>query len=115
MTLYVRSGGVYQPVGFNNYFQRHGGVYNKCQELFVRAGGQYQRVWLADGPPPEPVGLSAVAANGGTIKVAWGYQANDENDYNRVEVQQVGDIGRVTGQEVIQADDLIIGRQQRVT
>src|SRR4051794_4528587 len=95
MTLYVRSGGIYQPIGFNNLFRRDAGVYSKAQELFVRAGGSYQRVWLADGPPPAPTNLAASASNGGNVSVSWTYPTNDENDYARVEVQQPGDIARI--------------------
>jgi hypothetical protein len=95
MTLYRRTSGIYTALGFDRVYRRAGGVYSIAQEALVRSGGAYQNVWRADGPPPAPVGLTASAANGGVVNVGWSYAANVENDYNRVEVQQPGDIARI--------------------
>jgi hypothetical protein len=94
MTLYRRTSGVYTALNFSGVLQRANGVYGVAQEALVRSGGVYQNVWRADGPPPAPINLTSGAANGGTVTVGWAWAANIENDYNRVEVQQPGDIGR---------------------
>ena len=91
----MRSGGVYKNVDFYNFYQRFGGAYVRMDELYVRNAGAYKLAWRADGPPPAPTSLSASAANGGIVNVGWAYAANPENDYNRVEVQQPGDIARI--------------------
>jgi hypothetical protein len=96
VSLWVRSGGVYRNVDFDDLYRRDGGVYQKFKELYVRNAGTYKLAWRADGPPPAPTSLAATAANGGIINTSWAWPANAENDYNRVEVQQVGDIGRIS-------------------
>ena len=95
MPSYVRSGGIYQLQDFNEVLRRDAGVYSIMQEALVRNGGIYKQAWRADGPPPAPTSLSATAANGGIVYVAWAYPANSENDYNRVEVQVAGDTARI--------------------
>ena len=95
MTLYVRSGGIYRVVDYDDLLRRDAGVYAKMKELYVKNAGVQKLVWRADGPPPAPASLSVSAVNGGTINTSWTWPANPENDYNRVEVQQPGDIARV--------------------
>lgn len=95
MTAHVRSGGVYKNVDFHGAYERASGVYSVLDEIWVRNSGAYKLAWRADGPPPAPTSLSSSAVNGGYINVGWAYAANVENDYNRVEVQQPGDIARI--------------------
>jgi hypothetical protein len=95
VSLYVRQGGVYKLVDFDDLYRRNGGVYSKMKELYVKHAGVYKLVWRADGPPPPPSSLGIAAVNGGVINVGWAWAANEEGDYNRVEVQQPGDIARI--------------------
>jgi len=94
MTLYRRTAGVYTALNFSAVLRREAGVYVVAKEALVRGSGAYANSWRADGPPPAPISLTSVAANGGTVTVGWAYAANVEADYNRVEVQAPGDTAR---------------------
>jgi len=95
MTLFVRAAGVYRPVAIDNLFQRSEGVYSKVSELKVKSSGGYRSAWRENVAPPAPINLFSTAEGGGVINVYWAWATNPDDDYSRVEVQEVGDVARI--------------------
>jgi hypothetical protein len=95
MTLFVRSGGVYQPVKKDGLTDRWQGAYYRQRELFVRNGGVYKSVYRMDGPPPPPSSVTVTARNGGYLTVNWTWADNPENDYLGMAIQEFGEVDRL--------------------